>query len=386
MNSKTLCVAGKNDIAVNILGYIRHKYKYYELLAVMNGNESYIDSWQHSAGLYCRCNNIPIVTLDDIYPVKNLVFISVEFDRIIIPSKFASEHLFNLHFSLLPKYKGCNTSIMPILHGESESGVTLHRIRRGIDTGEIIAQRKFAIDFDCTGLDLYRKYIDAGSSLVIEYLDKLINNDFTEEAQNWVNSEYFSRNEINYSNLQLDTGRTAWQIHNQIRAFAFRPYQLLKFRNCGLIGSTITENVSTERPGTILEETETHFLLSTIDYDICVYKDVLNDLLAAVREDDNERAKYLCEFRRIIKETDNNGVSPMSLAQSRNNSEMIRFFMGKTLDTAELSRYNQSTEHRAQSTEPNLFPINRRIYVFPDKKYFHGRTFSFTEELCISAS
>ena len=385
MRSKTLCIAGKNDIAVNVLEYALQHCKGCNIIAVLNQDESYIDSWQHSAGLCCSHNNIPVVSLEDIYSVSDLVFISVEFDRIIDPSKFVSGNLFNIHFSLLPKYKGCNTSILPILHGETESGVTLHRIRRGIDPGEIIAQRKVTIDYDCTSLELYKNLIEAGSRLVIEYLDKLIRNDFTETPQDFMNSVYFARKEIDYSTLRLDTNRTAWQIHNQIRAFAFRPYQLLTFKGFGLIGSTITGNVSTERPGTILEETETHFLLSTIDYDICIYKDVLNELLAAVRDDDNERAECLCEFRRVINETDNNGMSPMSIAQSRNNSALIQFF---TIDNDELGRYNQNTEHRAQSLNLSQ-KHNRKLYVLPENKYLNGRAFYFVreeEQLCISAS
>ncbi|MBQ8080233.1 MAG: hypothetical protein IJ236_09800 [Oscillospiraceae bacterium] len=72
------------------------------------------------------------------YDTEDLIFLSAEFDRLIRPDKFRSQELYNIHFSLLPRYKGCYTSVHPLLHGDTTTGVTFHRIRRGIDTGEII--------------------------------------------------------------------------------------------------------------------------------------------------------------------------------------------------------------------------------------------------------
>lgn len=381
---KTLCIAGKNNIAVNVLDYVRRKYSGVEIIAVMNRNESYLDSWQRSFGLYCQEHNIRIAALEDVYDIKDMLFLSVEFDRIIIPSKFESPNLFNIHFSLLPKYKGCNTSIIPILNDESESGVTLHRIRRGIDTGEIIAQKKVDILPDDTSLDLYLKLIDAGSSLAIEYFDRLMNNNFTETPQSYLHSDYYSRREVDYANLQLDLNKTAWQIHNQIRAFTFRPYQLIHFGNSGLIGSRITGNVSHERPGTVLEETDTHFLVSTVDYDICMYKDVLNEIIAAILEHDNERAKSLCEFSRIIHDTDKNGNSPVSVAERENNSEMIEFFAELALDEHEINRYTQSAANRFNLSFYTY--INRKKIAFSRRK-FQERAFCIFQEYseCICA-
>ncbi len=369
---KTLCIAGKNNIAVNVLDYAVGKYADIEIIAVMNKNETYKDSWQRSFGLYCLENNIRILKLEDIYSIRDLVFLSLEFDRIIIPSRFESPNLFNIHFSLLPKYKGCNTSIIPILNDEAESGVTLHRMRRGIDTGEIIAQKKVDILYDDTSFDLYRKLIDAGSELAVEYLDRLIKNDFTETPQSCVHSDYYSRAEIDYGNLQPDLNRTAWQIHNQIRAFAFRPYQMMTFMGSSLIGSRITNSVSQKKPGTVLEETDTHFLVATIDYDMLIYKDVLNQIIAAMNEHDNERAKRLCEFGRIIHEKNENGDSPASIAERENNSEMLEFFAGITLYEHEINRYTQPT---ANSQQPTANRYNLSFYTYRKNNTFFRKKF-----------
>lgn len=76
---RTICIAGKNNIAVDVLDYCLKKYK----------------------------------DFDDK---------EVEFDRIIKIDKFKSDKLFNIHFSLLPEYKGMYPSVLPILHNNKCSG------------------------------------------------------------------------------------------------------------------------------------------------------------------------------------------------------------------------------------------------------------------------
>ena len=125
--------------------------------------------------------NIKVNTLEDSYCIDNLLFISLEFDRIVNPNKFKTDKLFNIHFSLLPKYKGMFTSIMPILNNEKATGVTLHKIDKGIDTGEIIAQKEFEIDLMDNARDVYHKYIHYGILLLKECLEKLLKNEFIEK-------------------------------------------------------------------------------------------------------------------------------------------------------------------------------------------------------------
>ncbi len=66
------------------------------------------------------------------------------------------------------------TSAIPILNGEEYSGVTLHRIDQGIDTGDIIAQRKIRLNERETCRSLYLKYISQAVSLMKEYVKTLI--------------------------------------------------------------------------------------------------------------------------------------------------------------------------------------------------------------------
>lgn len=61
----------------------------------------------------------------------------------------------NYHPSLLPKYRGGSAMNWAIIHGERETGVTIHQIDDGLDTGPIILQEKVAIDPDDTVKSLY---------------------------------------------------------------------------------------------------------------------------------------------------------------------------------------------------------------------------------------
>ncbi|EAK1781968.1 hypothetical protein CVR99_08615, partial [Campylobacter upsaliensis] len=145
-----VCIAGKNDIAVNALEFLLTFYEPKDLIVVPNQNDEGKDTWQRSLKKVAQKYGVKIVSLEECYSVKDLLFISLEFDLIIKPEKFVSKRLFNIHFSNLPKYKGVYTSIMPILYGENEAGVTLHYIDDGIDTGDIISQRLFKIGLNDT--------------------------------------------------------------------------------------------------------------------------------------------------------------------------------------------------------------------------------------------
>ena len=209
---------------------------------------------------------IEIRNLEDVYSIENLLFLSLEFDKIVNPNKFKSNKLFNIHFSLLPKYKGMFTSIMPILNNEKATGVTLHKIDKGIDTGEIIAQKEFEIDLMDNARDVYHKYIHYGILLLKECLEKLLKNEFIEsKPQNLKESSYFSKNSIDFKYINIDLNQTAINIHNQIRAFNFREYQVPKVFDTKIISSRPLNSSSNKQAGSVLFENDICFTISTID-------------------------------------------------------------------------------------------------------------------------
>lgn len=268
-----ICVAGKNNIAIDVCQFVVEHYSCANIFAVVNKTDKGNDGWQKSFLKYVQQTpRVQLVTLEDLYNVPNLVFISVEYDCIIKPSLFKTEQLYNVHFSMLPKYKGVYTSVWPILNGDKYSGVTLHKIDRGIDTGDIIAQRRITISRKETSYSLYHKFIKYGTMLVIKYIDKLIRGNVVSFPQESFGSTYYSRRSIDYMNLQIDLNCTAAQIDKQIRAFYFPAYQIPQVYDRNIIGTQITKHRSVKCPGMVLLETEDLIRLSTIDYDIILRK------------------------------------------------------------------------------------------------------------------
>ena len=268
-----ICIAGKNNIAVDVCRYVVAHYSDAHIYALINRNESGEDAWQRSYLKYIKSEpRVELSALEQMYDIEDLIFMSVEYDRIIKPHLFKTKQLFNIHFSLLPAYKGVYPSVWPILNGEEYAGVTLHKMDRGIDTGDIIAQKRFRLSSKETSFSLYTKLIVHGTRLVVMHIDKLIVNKYKLYPQSAVGSTYYSKKSIDYSNLPVDLNVTAAQLDCQIRAFYFPAYQVASVNGHSVISTKITKTKSTLKPGTILKETDNWLKLSTIDYDIILYK------------------------------------------------------------------------------------------------------------------
>ena len=133
--------------------------------------------------VFCTQNNLPILqppNLKDESFVSELkehnadVFVVVAFRMLpkevwSIPSKGS----FNLHASLLPKYRGAAPIHWAIIYGEEETGVTTFFINEQIDRGEIIAQKQTTILPDENTGNLSNRLESLGADLVLETLQSI---------------------------------------------------------------------------------------------------------------------------------------------------------------------------------------------------------------------
>lgn len=115
---KTICIAGKNNIAVDLLLHCMKFSPNCRLVCIAIKNDCGINNRQKSLKFFAKKNDVEILQLQDVYTLSDLLFLSCEFDSIIKPEKFRSNELYNIYFSMLPKYKGCHTSVLPILWGD----------------------------------------------------------------------------------------------------------------------------------------------------------------------------------------------------------------------------------------------------------------------------
>lgn len=323
-----ICIGGKNNIAVNVCSHLLSIFPKDILYAIPNRNDDGKDNYQRSFLKYLIKENIRIVNLEDLYDWDDLIFLSLEFDRIINPTKFKTRKLFNLHFSLLPAYKGVFTSALPILFDEKYGGVTLHYIDNGIDTGDIIDQVRFTIPSDYNAIELYSRCILEGTELVIRNFNILLSDNIEATPQPIIGSTYFSTNSLNYSNPIINLKATAHQIDCQVRALCFRPFQLPELECTPIFFTEITAERSVKRPGTIIDNNQNFFRVATIDYDILLYKDRLADVLVFCESNDLKGLVNISHYEKYINEREKtHGWSPMIVAAYRNSFDVLRFLV-----------------------------------------------------------
>ncbi len=103
--------------------------------------------------------------------LKGEVCLSVGFGY-VFPEAFvrAVKLGLNVHGSLLPRYAGARTLNWVIENGDCESGVTVHQMDAGVDTGPILLQKRFSLSRFDTGASLYRKTLEFEPRVVVEAL------------------------------------------------------------------------------------------------------------------------------------------------------------------------------------------------------------------------
>jgi len=125
---------------------------------------------------------------------------------------------FNVHGSLLPKYRGRVPVNWAIIHGEKECGVSLHRMDIKPDAGNLLAQAAVSILRNDTAYDVFQKLKCASETLLIEVIPEMLEGRVFETPLNLEQGSY-------YSGRKPEDGRIDWSlpagdIHNLIRAVA----------------------------------------------------------------------------------------------------------------------------------------------------------------------
>lgn len=161
---------------------------------------------------------------------------------------------FNLHASLLPKYRGAAPINWAIINGETETGVTSFFLKEKVDTGNVIIQKKISIDPDDNAGKLHDKLAELGAEAVLETVRLIEKGNFSVSEQD--NSLASPAPKIFREDCQINWEQRALNIHNFVRGLSPYPgaYSCLENKNVKIHKTNITEIRSLDNPGKIIFE------------------------------------------------------------------------------------------------------------------------------------
>ena len=127
---------------------------------------------------------------------------------------------FNLHGSLLPKYRGAAPINRAIMNGETKTGVTTFFLNHEIDMGDIIDSRSIQIGENENVGSVYDRLMHLGADMVIETVKNIENGTLQSKPQ--PEGEFIPAPKIFKEDCRIDWHRSARDVHNQVRGLS--PY------------------------------------------------------------------------------------------------------------------------------------------------------------------
>lgn len=163
----------------------------------------------------------------------------------------------NLHFSLLPSYRGAAPAQRALHNGEVTTGVTVFQLDKGMDTGPIFAQESIAINPSWRSFELLNELSNLGPDVVKRSFEMIESGKSSSEQVG--NSTYAPK--ISKAEAKIDFTQDSPLIANAIRAFTYEPgaWTLWKgesFKIC----ATGVSNTSSGTPGQILVRDKSVFV------------------------------------------------------------------------------------------------------------------------------
>jgi methionyl-tRNA formyltransferase len=152
--------------------------------------------------------------MDDLAGLDVELAVVVAYGRIIPASVLHELPMVNVHFSLLPRWRGAAPVERAILAGDAETGVCLMKVAEGLDTGDVYAVRSVPMDEDITLTDLRTRLVDTACDLLVDTLKDGLRGLPEAEPQR---GEVTVAAKITKEDLHLDWAEAAVQLHRVVR-------------------------------------------------------------------------------------------------------------------------------------------------------------------------
>jgi methionyl-tRNA formyltransferase len=149
--------------------------------------------------------------LDDVLDVEVDLGVVVAYGRIIPTRVLDHVPMVNLHFSLLPRWRGAAPVERAILAGDERTGVCVMAVEEGLDTGGVYRRVEVPVGSDETADELRARLVEAGTTLLVEALAHGLGDPVAQVG------EVTYAEKLSPGELELDWERPAVELHRQVR-------------------------------------------------------------------------------------------------------------------------------------------------------------------------
>jgi methionyl-tRNA formyltransferase len=176
--------------------------------------------------------------VEDVIDAGAELGVVVAFGRLIQPHVLAQVPMVNVHFSLLPRWRGAAPVERAILAGDAETGVCLMTLEEGLDTGPVHAREVVRIGPDETASELRAQLVEVGTGLLLAQLADGLGPPVRQQGE----VTYAAK--IEPEELHLDWSQPAVQIHRVVRlgrawtTFRGKRLRMRQVRLSGAAGTT----------------------------------------------------------------------------------------------------------------------------------------------------
>lgn len=159
----------------------------------------------------CKEKNIPFyTTIESLSKINEPIdyLISVQFHQILKAEHLrrANKRAVNLHMAPVPEYRGCNQFSYAIFNKEKQFGTTLHLMDEGIDSGDIIAEKRFDISLKITVQELLHLTIEESKTLFVSNFHKIFDLKFKPIPQKGKARIYYRKDIKKLKEIKLNEG------------------------------------------------------------------------------------------------------------------------------------------------------------------------------------
>lgn len=188
--------------------------------------------------------------MGDLVGIDAELAVVVAFGRIIPASVLNELPMVNVHFSLLPRWRGAAPVERAILAGDSETGVCLMQVAEGLDTGDVYAVRSVPMDDDVTLSALRARLVDTACELLVDTVQDGLAGLPQAVPQR---GEVTVAEKITKEDLHLDWSQPAEQLHRVVRLE--HAWTTFRGKRLGVLEAPVAEtqpDQSGTAPGTLM--------------------------------------------------------------------------------------------------------------------------------------